>query len=454
MKVLLPGEFGRPAAIEQQLFWMAPHVETRRFPNTDEFDPLRGGVRCNDDSPWAWTDDSFVYYERLEEMIQKFKPDMLICSLLDDSASGGLWEKYGSKMPTHCPPQAAARLESDRLYGKHVFKKCGIDVSETFKFESQEEALDWANEQCDDWFVVKTLGMPFHPAKICKGKEALLSGIREWPLVSYPISIEEFLSGYDIEWAAFINAPKDMLTHILTDMEYTAVYDGEWGPQTGEMAIHGMAGVPRRGREIHEKLWSWYKEVGYVGWCDSTFIYNPRTGRLAMIEAMTRLGSSQIENFLLLCGTPFHTIIRKMWEGTLKEEDFKWRTRHSLCAHKMYSGHRIDANVPWKSKFYGPWRKLMVPQPGAGGGLRWHVRQQANVSFTGEMATFGERYFSGVGSGQTFQDARVNAYSVLDAIEVPHGMYRGDLGFKWYDRKIRRQLGEAGLLPDWWEEEK
>lgn len=454
MKVFLPGEFGRPAAIEQQLFWLAPEVECRRFPNMDEFDPLRGMVRCSDDSPWAWTDDNDVYYQRLDEWIGIYGPDMLIASLLDDSKSGKLWEKYGSKMPTHCPPYEASRLEADRLYGKHVFKKCGIDVSETFKFDSQEEALDWANEQCDDWFVIKSLGMPFHAAEICKGKEALLKGVKNWPLESYPMSIEEFLSGFDLEWAAIINAPKDMLVPIMTDMEYTAVFGGEWGPQTGEMAIHGMAGVPRRGREIHEKLWSWYKEVGYVGWCDSTFIYNPRTGRLAMIEAMTRLGSSQLENFLLLSGTPFHEIVQKMWDGTLTEEDLKWRTRHVMCAHKMYRGHMTDKKMPWRNKFYGPWRKLLVPQPGFGGGLRWHARQQANVVFSGEMGSTGERYFSGVGSGHTFKDARLNAYSVLDAIHVPHGMYRADLGFKWYDRKIRKGLGEAGLLPDWWEEEK
>jgi phosphoribosylamine-glycine ligase len=244
----------------------------------------------------------------------------------------------------------------------------------------------------------------------------------------------------------------------VTKYESTKLCSGDIGPETSEMGIHDIVGVPDRAlSSIFDRLDWWFREVKYIGWFGASCIYDPEKDKLSVFEFMTRLGSSSTEDLLSMLGVSFDEFLSKLIDGRYGSDarphypDFRYK--HAQTVVIVGQGHPLR-DVYSRQRITTKGASIHAFMSGV------YLDSGVNVDmfcrlYRGETIALADRHLytegpSGralfaTGAGDTFEEARLASLTMASSVSFKGCFYRNDIG-NVYSR-CYTQLFDAGLIP-------
>ena len=328
------------------------------------------------------------------------------------------------------PSAAAAQIEGSKAFAKEVMAAAEVPTAMARVCTTQEEieaALD-------------AFGAP-HVVKddaLAAGKGVVVTDDRQEAL-DHALScdrvvIEEFLDGPEVSLFAITDG--STVLPLQPAQDFKRALDGDEGPNTGGMGAYTplpwapddlVAEVTRR------VLVPTVEEMARRGTPFSGLLYAglALTSRgVRVIEFNARFGDPETQALLAMLRTPISALLRGAANGTLAEVGLPQWAGGSAVAVVMAS-----AGYPATSSSGD--RILGVDAANAIEGVDV-IHAGTALDADGHLVTAGGRVLAVTGVGEDLEQARVRAYSGVDAIIMEGGQHRTDIALK-------AQLGEIAL---------
>lgn len=328
------------------------------------------------------------------------------------------------------PSAAAAQIEGSKAFAKEVMAAAEVPTAMARVCTTQDEieaALD-------------AFGAP-HVVKddaLAAGKGVVVTDDRQEAL-DHALScdrvvIEEFLDGPEVSLFAITDG--STVLPLQPAQDFKRALDDDEGPNTGGMGAYTplpwapddlVAEVTRR------VLVPTVEEMARRGTPFSGLLYAglALTSRgVRVIEFNARFGDPETQALLAMLRTPISALLRGAANGTLAEVGLPQWTGGSAVAVVMAS-----AGYPASSSSGD--RILGVDAANAIDGVDV-IHAGTALDDDGHLVTAGGRVLAVTGVGEDLEQARIRAYSGVDAIIIEGGQHRTDIALK-------AQLGEITL---------
>jgi phosphoribosylamine--glycine ligase len=365
---------------------------------------------------------------RLQQFIAKKDISLVVIGPEDPLAEGFADKLADPRTLVFGPRQAAAQLESDKSWAKHMMKAASIPTADSRTFTDVGQALDYLKSR-QHAPVVKASGLAkgkgvVVPATIEEAVEAVnrMMVRREFGDAGAKIILEERLEGPEVSVLAIVDGKSLLILPPCQD--HKRLKDGDQGPNTGGMgafcptttitpeamaAIEGQVLVPiidamrREGIEFQGVL---YAGLMLTPAGPKVLEFNTRFGDPECQPLMMRLKSDLIDLMLATC------------TGRLDEIEVAWDPRPACCIVLASEGYpdKTSANVP----ISGLEEVSALPNVQV---LHSGTRRAPN----GQIVTSGGRVLSVTAIGDTMAQARERAYAAADRIHFAGKQCRRDI---------------------------
>lgn len=324
------------------------------------------------------------------------------------------------------PSQAAAMLESSKLYARDFMRETGIPHPDYRPCRSKAEAKA-AVQDMGLPIVLKADGLAAGKGVIiCKTEEALTPALeqyfdqRAFGEAGLVLSVEECLEG--TEMSVFALCDGENFVVIGTAQDYKRAYDGDQGPNTGGMG--SIAPSPLATSELVAEIAETVlkpavdgmKSRGhpYVGCLYAGLMIVE--GKPQVIEFNVRMGDPESQVVLPLLETPLSELIEQALSGNLPDR-IDPKPGVAVCVVVASEGY------PGKYEKGRPISGLDRLDEDI---IIYHAGT-ANDS-EGQLVSNGGRVLNVVATGQTIPDAARKVYANIDRIDFPGSFYRKDIG--------------------------
>ena len=330
------------------------------------------------------------------------------------------------------PTQAAARLESSKVFSKEFMQRHGIPTAGYHVFRdalSANHHIDLAQRRYPQ--VIKASGL-------CAGKGVFIAFDREQALgaikelfeerifgdAGNEVVIEEFLKGEEASVFALTDGTTYRL--FLPAQDHKRIGDGDTGKNTGGMGAYAPAPlvtpdvmVKVEERIIRPTLKGMMDEGSpYTG-----FLYIGlmiEKGEPSVVEYNARMGDPETQVVLPLLKSDFIEALEASVDGKLDEVPFEMH-RKSAATVVIASGGYPDHYETGKAIIIADEVFSMEDC------LLFH----AGTSYEGgRLATAGGRVFSVTALGKTLRESIDRAYNAVEKIGFEGACYRTDIGAK------------------------
>ncbi len=322
------------------------------------------------------------------------------------------------------PIKEVAMLESSKAFAKEFMKKYEIRTAR-FKIVESVEFLSETLSEFNPPYVLKIDGL-------AQGKGVIIEKTFESALengtklmrgelvkgVSGKIVVEEYLQGSELSAMAIVNGDNFALLPFTRD--YKRAYTGNIGPNTGGMGAYGPIQISDHLKREIEDLYSKtlfglrkdglkYKGFLYLGLMISE-------GMPYVLEYNVRLGDPETEVIVSMAPEKFvENVVNALTNGSFSE----------------YSPSLYALDVVLASEGY-------PENPKKGQTLTIEKNFSENqILFYGGVEKFFENYtVSGgrvmhcVGTGESLEKARENAYSLTEKVKFEGKYFRTDIGLE------------------------
>ncbi|ACD89558.1 phosphoribosylamine/glycine ligase [Chlorobium limicola DSM 245] len=331
------------------------------------------------------------------------------------------------------PVQAAARLESSKVFAKEFMRRHGIPTSGYRVFNRKDEALAYIQALSSDRFpqVIKASGL-------CAGKGVIVAAEREEALLALreifedrifgsaadEVVIEEFLRGE--EASVFVLTDGRSYRLFLSAQDHKRIGEGDTGKNTGGMGAYAPAPIVTGEvlRKVEERIilpalrgmiadGSPYTGFLYVGLMIDR-------GEPFVVEFNARLGDPETQVVLPLLKSDLFDALLASVDGGLSEVPFEMYEM-SAATVVVASGGYPDAFETGKSV------TIDAGAEAADGVMIFHAGTVLN---DGNLETSGGRVLSVTALGATLKESVDCAYQAVDRIHFEGAYYRRDIGAK------------------------
>ncbi len=415
MKVLVIGSGGREHALCHALA-RSPRL-TRLFamPGNGGTQPLAVNVALDP-----------CDVKRVLEFARKESIELTIVGPEDPLAAGlvDAFEQAGLRV--FGPTRAAARLEWDKAWCKHILRQAAVPTAESRVFEDNQQAAQYISSR-DEPLVVKASGLAkgkgvvvcADPAQALLAAERMLVQ-RAFGDAGARIVVEERLEGREVSVLALVDGQTIYLLEPAQD--YKRLRDGDQGPNTGGMGsfcpadtldlstlvqIESRILVPTLDALAREGIR--YRGVLYAGLMLTAA--GPK-----VLEFNCRFGDPETQAILPRLRSDLLEVFDAAVRGQLEQVELQWDPRPSVCVVLASAGY------PDSSQSGQPIRGL--PQD-AEDLVVYHA---ATRRLGPQVVTAGGRVLGVTALGQTRAAARERAYAAVRGIEFEGAQHRGDIG--------------------------
>jgi phosphoribosylamine--glycine ligase len=331
------------------------------------------------------------------------------------------------------PTQAAAQLESSKVFAKAFMKRHNIPTAE---FETFSDAAS-AHAHIDHKgapIVIKVDGLAAGKgvvvattlAQAHEAVDAMLKADEDGTVQSRVV-IEEFLPGEEASFIVMVDG-KNVLP-LATSQDHKRLLNGDFGPNTGGMGAYSPAPVVTpnvHARVIHDIILPTVRGLGKDGIVFTGFLYvglmidadgNPKT-----LEFNCRMGDPETQPIMMRLKTDLVDVLMAATEpglhGKLDQVELQWDRRTALgvvlAAHGYPQSPRTGDNITG-----------LPPETEDScvfhAGTVWHNDQ---------LRTSGGRVLCVTALADNVRLAQHRAYEVAAGIHFDGLQYRTDIGYR------------------------
>lgn len=337
-----------------------------------------------------------------------------------------------AKIKVFGPTQRAAQLEGSKAFMKDFVSSFNIPTARYLQTSDFVKGKEFITSLTPP-IVVKADGL-------CAGKGVVISSTKEEAFVelenmlegksfgdaSKCVVIEEFLDGYELSVFAICDGEDCILLPAAQD--HKRLLSGDMGPNTGGMGAY--APTPLCDETMMKKIQDCIisptlkgmKERG-MPFCGVLFagimvVEKQSVLQPYLLEFNVRFGDPECEILLPLLKTPLLDICYGVLEhrlGELKVENLDKYCVGVVIASQNYPYNSSEARLITIGDFD---KKI------------GHICFAGVSDKNGELFATGGRVMLCVGIGDSFENARKNAYSIVDKVHFEGMNYRDDIGFR------------------------
>lgn len=429
MRVLVLGSGGREHTIAWKLL-QSPKVKTLVMcpENSAAIEQLRREYSKKEINAW---DDSVKGSDSLKSLATKAKAqkiDFVVVGPDNVLADGAvdIFTREGLKI--FGPTQAAAKLESSKIFAKQVMKAAKVPTADSYEVYSLADAqklvndLNWVRKQ----WVLKADGLALGKGvEICENREQALAGLARLQKFSNSFVIEERLRGKEISWLAFCDG--DNCSLLAPARDYKTLTPDPLSPNTGGMGA--VCPVPLEDSKLGDKIRDTvfapvlremkkrgtpYKGILYAGlMIDGEDFW--------VLEFNSRFGDPEAQVLLPLVQDDVLEWCEACVEGKLH---LKPRT---LPVFDEYAVYVVAAAPGYPGEVQSGGKITGLDQ-----WLKTHSGFFAGVRREGDQwLTNGGRVLGALGFGNSIAEAREKAYARLQQVHFDGMQVRQDVGAEW-----------------------
>lgn len=325
------------------------------------------------------------------------------------------------------PRAAAARIEGDKAWAKHLMKVAKVPTAEARIFDKHESAREYVATR-DTGVVVKASGLAAGKGVfVCEeASDGLLA--LETIMIDQAfgdsgatVIVEELLRGEELSVFALVD---DRTIYVLeSSQDHKRLGDGDAGPNTGGMGAYSPAPIATDEvlQTVEEQVLvpivdalrgedAAYNGLLYVG-----LMLTPAGPKV--LEFNCRFGDPEAQVVLPRMKTDLYEVLSACAGGTLEDVSIEWDPRAAVCVvmaaggypesperGKKIGGLAAAASIPDVEVFHAGTRRL-----------------------GGDVLTAGGRVLAVTGLGATVSAAQKKAYEGIEAIHFDGAHYRRDI---------------------------
>jgi phosphoribosylamine--glycine ligase len=419
MKVLLVGGGGREHAIAWKL------AQSKELDKLYTAPGNFGTAECGEN-----IDIKADENDKLLEFALEKKIELLVVGP-EAPLTTGIVDKFeAAGIMAFGPSGAAAQLEADKVFSKHLMRSASISTAEAKIFDNFSNAKTYIASR-DEPVVVKAAGL-------AQGKgvfvcDAPSDGIlaaekimvdRAFGAAGDRIVVEDKLLGEEASILSFVDGHSIYVME--SSQDHKPIGDNDTGPNTGGMGAYSPAPLitdnmmSQITREIlvpivdaMNRNGTPYKGVLYAGLMITA-------GGPRVLEFNVRFGDPETQPILMRMKSDLLEVLVAVCENRLEKVSIEWDPRPAVCV-VMASGGYPDKYEKGK-KITGLEDVKQIKDI-----VVFHA---GTAEKDGDIVTAGGRVLGVTALGRTIPEAKVKAYEGVEKIHFDGAYYRGDIAGK------------------------
>lgn len=375
---------------------------------------------CHDDLNWEKFDQVLELVLRQEISLVVIGPELPLAAGLSDFLRD-------AGVQVFAPSQAAARLESSKIFAKEFMIEAKVPTARSFTVSTVEQTASVCGAFAPP-YVLKADGLAAGKGVfICKTVEELLSAARSifddhsLGEAGKSALLEEFSPGFEISYLVITNGEK--FESLVLAQDHKRLLNGDEGPNTGGMGVVAPMHLEpelkeRVDREVIQPVISHLKTRGllYRGVLYFGLMMTPEGP--SVLEFNTRFGDPETQVILPLLDGDWAEVFSAVARGEVPK--LKWKKGASACVVLAAEGYPEDP-------------KKGVSIAGDLGAAQANEKSYFLHAGTSHDAnrgwlTAGGRVLNSVGLGQDLHEALSNAYARAERAVWPGRQMRTDIG--------------------------
>lgn len=345
----------------------------------------------------------------------------------DDALADGIVDRFVSAgLRIFGPTQAAARMESSKVFAKEFMQRHGIPTARSGSFTDSNAAKKFA-AQMPLPVVVKADGLALGKGVIiAQTHEEAATAIaeimeeRKFGAAGNAVVIEEFLEGPECSIHALVDGKSYLLFPCAQD--HKRALDGDKGLNTGGMGTYSP--VPQVTAALEQTIRTEVLERFLSGIQKENIPYNGMlfpgliltTNGPRVLEFNCRFGDPETQVLMARLDSDLLELLEATIDGTLSTQSPKWKEGSAVCVIAASGGY---------PGAYAKGKPIHGLEKAGERAVVFHAGTQIN---SGEFSTSGGRVLGITAAGSTLQQARDAAYSVLEHIHFEGMQFRRDIG--------------------------
>ncbi|AJW62227.1 Phosphoribosylamine--glycine ligase [Elizabethkingia miricola] len=409
MRVLVVGTGGREAAIGWKL---------KQDPKVKKIFFARGNASTEEYGENIYEDS----IPELVEFATREKVDLTIVGPEAPLVEGIVDEFKAAGLKIFGPNAKAASLEGSKAFSKRFMQDHGIKTAKAQVFEVYQDALDYVKDHKFP-LVIKASGLAGGKGVvICETLEEADAVIHDFMIrrihgdAGIKLVIEEFLQGFEASIICFSNGEE--LFPCIPVKDYKKVGEGDEGMNTGGMGtvapspeFNGMHYADFERNIMLPTLKGLKQEnLSFKGFIFFGLMVTAEGSYL--LEYNMRLGDPETQVILPLMENSLVDVINDCMEG--KPVELKFADKKAVCVVMVSGGYPRNIETGLEIKGTDKVDTLCLLAGARKGGNSYY--------------TAGGRVVNVVGFGETYDDARKQAYDNIKKVSFDYGFYRHDIG--------------------------
>ncbi|WP_102410299.1 phosphoribosylamine--glycine ligase [Beduinella massiliensis] len=325
------------------------------------------------------------------------------------------------------PTQAAARMESSKIFSKELMRKYHIPTAKCEVFTDCAQALSYLDTQ-EAPIVVKADGLALGKGVVVaqtidEAKEAVRDMMQghKFGESGARVLIEECMFGREVTVLCFCDGKT--LRPMPASQDHKRAFDGDLGPNTGGMGafapspLYTPAIAQRVEREILQPTLAamnaegfTFKGVLYVG-----LMMTPTGPRV--VEYNARFGDPETQAILPLLDADLMAIFEAVEAGRLKDAEIRWKNESAACV--------VLASGGYPGAYASGLEITGIEDAAALGATVYHAGTRAQG---GRVYTAGGRVLGVTATARTLREAVDRAYAAAGRIHFDGMHMRRDIG--------------------------